>query len=186
MKRTRREFIRYVGLVMASLAMAHCRSGRLPEGGPDWDAVRACWFALDGAGTDDYQDLQWRHQEALQALVDDGELDSEVAARIGAAFGQAVAHMQRMMATCYIALPPVFAPRADLMQQAAILEEAAAEGDIESATMAEVQAALERDIAWFDQSLAGQNPGALETVEVDSASAEAARILVWLLLGEAY
>jgi len=94
--------------------------------------------------------------------------------------------MQRMMATCYIALPPVFAPRADLMQQAAILEEAAAEGDIESATMAEVQAALERDIAWFDQSLAGQNPGALETVEVDSASAEAARILVWLLLGEAY
>jgi hypothetical protein len=118
--------------------------------------------------TDFAIELRQRHADALDALVTHGELDAAVAEEIGVAFEQAVAHVQRKMATCYIAVPP---------------EEMAVESDIAPDTVAQAQAALERDVAWLAQFDAGQVPGTLDEVEVSAESVEAAHILVELLLG---
>jgi hypothetical protein len=87
------------------------------------------------------------------------------------------------MAECYIMLPPEFAPRADLVQQAAALEKIAEKGDVEPATVRLAQEALERDITWLAQFQSGQVTGTLEEVEADAASVEAAQILIELLVG---
>jgi hypothetical protein len=97
--------------------------------------------------------------------------------------GEAVNHIQRQVATCYIALPPEFAPRQDLIIQAALLEDMAVESDIDPKTIAQVEAALQKDIAWLAEFESGETPGALDEVEVGWASAEAARILIEVLLG---
>jgi hypothetical protein len=128
--------------------------------------------------------LRQRHTDALKALVDSKELEAAIAAEIGVAFEQAVAHIQRQMATCYIALPPEYTPRADLMTQAAALTEMAQRSSIDSNTVARAWAALERDMAWLSQFQAGQKPGELNVIQVTPTEAEAARILVALLLGQ--
>ncbi|MBN1811372.1 MAG: hypothetical protein JXA14_06020 [Anaerolineae bacterium] len=204
MKATRREFIRRVGVALGSLMAMRCGqttcytpeplpsvtpvlSRRLT---PNWTALRECWLDLDNPALRSLEDndfsreLRQRHDDALAALVDSDELDQAVAAEIDAAFEEAVAHIQRQQATCYIALPPEFTPRDDLMQQAEILEMMAAEGGIEPQTVAQAQAALERDIAWLTQFHAGKVPGELGEIEVTPEAAEAAQILVKLLLGD--
>jgi len=205
MKPTRREFIRRLGVALGSLMAMRCVSCYAPieptgsppapwptESGPDpnWDMLRACWLDLDNPELQSFEDtdfsreLRQRHGDALAALVESGELDAAVADEIDVAFEEAIAHTQRQQATCYIALPPVFTPREDLMQQAALLEEMATEGDIDSETVAQAQAALERDITWLAQFHAGEEPGELEGIEVTPEAAEAAQILVELLLGD--
>jgi hypothetical protein len=77
----------------------------------------------------------------------------------------------------------VFAPREDLIKQTELLEEMASEGDIDPETLAQAQAALERDIAWLVQFHAGEEPGELDEIEITLEAAEAARILGVLLLG---
>ena len=148
------------------------------------------WMDLDNPALQSFEDtdfsldLRQRHDDVLTALVESGEIDAGVADGIAAAFEEAIAHIQRQQATCYIALPPVFTPREDLVQQAALLEEMATEGDIDPETVAQAQAALERDIAWLAQFHAGEVPGELDAIEVTQEAAEAARILVELLLGD--
>jgi hypothetical protein len=202
MKTTRREFIRRVGVALGSLMAMRCVTCYAPvevthpsptaasDADPAWDALRECWLDLDNPellsfeDTDFSRDLRQRHADALADLVDSGEIDAAVADEIDAAFEEAIAHIQRQQATCYIALPPEFTPRDDLMQRAEILEMMAAEGGIDSETVAQAQAALERDIAWLAQFHAGEAPGELEEIEVTPEAAEAARILVKLLLGD--
>jgi hypothetical protein len=200
MKTPRREFIRQVGIALGALMgtrWACCYAPALPTPSPspsgstdpNWAALRACWLDLDHPDlqsfedTDFARDLRHRHEHALAALVESGEIDAAVADEIAAAFEEAIAHIQRQQATCYIALPPVFAPREDLIKQAEMLEEMAAAGDIDPETMAQAQAALERDIAWLAQFHAGEEPGELDGIEITPEAAEAARILVELLLG---
>jgi hypothetical protein len=155
---------------------------------PHWGTLRDCWLSLKNKQLQSYEEtdfsreLRQRHAQALDALVAGGELEAAVAQEIGVAFEQAIAHIQRQMATCYIALPPIFTPREDLVQQAAALTEMAGQSNLESATIAQAQAALERDIAWLSQFGAGQQPGELETIQAAPEEIEAARILVWLLL----
>lgn len=155
-----------------------------------WIDLRECWFELDNPQllsaeeTSFSSNLRTQHTDALSELVIGGEVDELVAIEIDAAFQEAVSHIQRQQATCYIALPPVFAPREDLMKQAEILEEMAAAGDIDPETLAQAQAALERDIAWLAQFHAGEEPGELDEIEITPEAAEAARILVELLLGD--
>ena len=67
------------------------------------------------------------------------------------------------------------------MRQAAVLEEMVAAGDIDSGTVAQVQAALERDITWLAQFHEGEMPRGLGEIEI---TPEAAHILVQLLLGD--
>ena len=161
-----------------------------PEPSAQWQPLRSCWFDLDDPRLQSFEDnefitdLRQRHADALDALVAAGELDPAVADEIAVAFEQAIAHVQRQMATCYIALPPEYMPRQDLVQQAAALEEMAARSDVDPNTVAQAQAALERDLAWLAQFQAGQTPDPLFSIEVPPESAEAARILVNLLLGE--
>ena len=205
---TRREFIQYVGTVLASLLTARCQRptptpmvtcyivepptpvpGSSPTPSPHWATLRDCWLDLDHPDlqspteTDFSFALRQRHAGALDALVSSQELDAAVAQEISVAFAQAIAHVQGQMATCYVALPPAFAFREDLIGQAAILEEMAAESDVNPATLSEIEAALERDITWLAQFEAGQIPGELEEIEPSPTSVQAARILVQLLLG---
>jgi hypothetical protein len=199
---TRREFIRRVGIALGSLMAMRCVSCYAPAEmtlisstassgtDPNWDALRSCWLDLDNPtlrsfeDNDFSRDLRQRHDEAFTALVASGELDAAVAAEIDAAFEEAIAHIQRQQATCYITLPPEFTPRDDLVQQAELLETLAAEGDIDPQTVAQAQAALERDIAWLARFHAGETPDGLEGIEVTPEAAEAARVLVELLLSD--
>ncbi len=161
-----------------------------PFGGPRWNELRACWLALKDPRLQSYedndfiQDLRQRHAGALEALVAGGELKSAVADEIGVAFGQAIAHVQRQQATCYFALPPEYMPREDLVQQAAALAEMAGQSDIDPATVAQAQSALERDMAWLAQFDAGQQPDDMGTIGATPEAIEAARILVGLLLSK--
>ena len=202
MKTTRREFIHRVGIALGSLMAARCvttcyapdppTSAPTPPVTPlppDWAALRACWFDLDDPKLQSFEDtdfsheLRQRHEDTLTALVDSGELDAAVADEIAAAFEEAIAHVQRQQASCYIVLPAEFAPRDDLVRQTDLLEDLAAAGDIDPGTVAQAQEALERDITWLAQFHAGEMPGELEGIEVTPEAAEAARILVALLLG---
>ena len=180
MKTTRREFIRRVGIALGSLMGMRCVScyapvpptytspilSPAPAGStdPNWSMLRACWLDLDHPelqsfeDTDFSRDLRQRHEHALAALVGIGEIDAAVADEIAVAFEEAIAHIQRQQATCYMSLPPVFTSREELVQQATILEEMATEGDIDPETVAQAQAALERDIAWLSQFHAGKVP----------------------------
>lgn len=201
MRTTRREFIRRVGIALGSLMAARCVSTTCylmptltptPDTPltPNWAALRACWLDLDNPKLQSFEDtdfshaLRQRHADALTALIDSGELDAAVADEIATAFEEAIAHVQRQQASCYIALPPEFTPRDDLMRQADLLEYLAAEGNIDPGTVAQAREALERDIAWLAQFHAGEVPGELEGIEVTPEAAEAARILVGLLLGD--
>jgi hypothetical protein len=203
---TRRDFIRYVGLFLASAIVRGCyptcytgvpqtwpTSDPFPSPTPPsneyWAALRDCWYSLDDPRMQSFEDnefitaLRQRHQEALQALVRFGDLNTAVADEIEVAFQQAVAHIQRNMATCYIALPAEYMPRADLLSQEALLEEMALKSEIDPATVEQARAALARDIEWLSQFQAGQVPGSLEATDPDPNAVEAARILVELLLG---
>jgi hypothetical protein len=208
MSPTRRDFIRYVGLFLASVITRGCGPAPSPTSyvacylketiippaptppNDRWAALQECWYSLDDPRLQSFEDnnviitLRQRHQEALQALVAAGELDPAVGEEITVAFGQAIAHIQRQQATCYIALPSEYQPREDLLGQAAALEEMAAQGNLDPAVVAQARAALARDIEWLTQFQAGKVPGALEEIEADPDAVEAARILVELLLGQ--
>ncbi len=203
MSPTRRDFIRFAGVFLAGVVLKSCGEPTVtcyalvtvppvpsPPDSPSWAALRECWLALADSRLqvfeeDDFsQDLRARHTQTLDALVSAGELERDVADEIDVAFGQAIAHIKRQLATCYIALPSEYQPRQDLVTQSAVLEEMAAKGAIDTATVEQARAALERDIAWLEAFQAGQVPGALETIEADPADVEAAQILVELLLGE--
>lgn len=202
MKTTRREFIHRVGIALGSLMAARCvttcyepyvtliPSPTGPGTDPNWAELRECWLDLDNPKLQSFEDtdfsreLRQRHEDALTTLVDSGELDSAIADEIAAAFEEAIVHVQRQQASCYIVLPPEFTPRDDLMRQADLLEDLAAEDDIDPETVAQAQEALERDIAWLAQFHAGEVPEELEEIEVTPEAAEAARILVGLLLGD--
>jgi len=203
MSPSRRDFIRYVGLFLASAIARGCgvpptvtcyevapiSPEPTPPANERWAALRDCWYSLDDPRVQSFEDndfivgLRGQHQEALAALVAAGELDAAVAEEIAVAFGQAIAHIQRNQATCYIALPPEFQPRADLLSQEAALEEMAAQGNLDPAVVEQARAALARDIEWLSQFQAGQVPGSLEEIEADPNAIAAARILVELLLG---
>ena len=161
-----------------------------PASNQRWADLRQCWFDLDDPKLQSFEDndfsreLRQRHKDALAALVGSGEIDAAVADEIAVAFEEAVAHVQRQQASCYIALPPEFAPRDDLVRQADLLEDLAAEGDIDPGTVTQAREALERDIAWLAQFHAGETPEELEGTEITPEAAEAARILVGLLLGD--
>lgn len=168
-----------------------------------WRDLRACWLGLrdrrfepgQSVDGDRYaraeelgKTLHQRHQAALDALVADGSLSAEVAAEIGVAFEEALNHLQSKLATCYAPLAPgeanPYPPREDLNAQAAALAEMAQRSNIDQATVAKAQAALERDIAWLAEFHATRQAGDINTIAASPAEIEAASILVELLLGK--
>ena len=200
---TRRDFIRSVGIAIASLAMARC----VPSGGQDDSPrgrLRSCWLRLDWLAQktretppEKYEQgerardkLVAEHRAALDDLVAAGELDTAVASQMQVAFDEAAFHAWRNNApmTCYMGLPIEYGARDDLLQQAELLHEAAS--DLDPAVVEEVQAAIARDIALFEAA-AGPEAGfelieqfEAGEIEVSPEAVEAARILVDLILEE--
>lgn len=154
-----------------------------------WIALRGCWAELrcgqarSIGGEPLPQDLQQRHAQALETLVDAGGLARDVAGKVRVAFEQILAHDEGLMSMCYIAFPAEHMPRQDLMGQIAALEEMAGKSDLDPAVVAQVRDGLERNIAWLAQSVAGEQPGNGSDSEGETTSAEAACVLVELLLG---
>jgi hypothetical protein len=86
------------------------------------------------------------------------------------------------MSMCYIAMRFGKTPREDFVEQIAVLEEMADHNDLDPAVVARMREVLERDIAWLAQSLGDEDPGDVSDIEVGTSSAEAARVLIDLLL----
>ena len=175
MTSTRREFIKNVGIAIASLAMTRCAC---PITSGDWpakgecdsapDCLRQCWLRLDllAEETQDWNNYERGeqalskliadHQAALDELVAAGELDTDVADQAQTAFGAAAYHVWRSNApiTCYEAVLVDYKPTSSsqLARQAELLVEMAASGDLDPATVTQAQAAIERDIVFLNLS----------------------------------
>jgi hypothetical protein len=161
---------------------------------PHWEALRTCWKKLTSIKAQPLgepvpvADLRQRHADVVDALVAKGELEIAVADELRAAFEQAVAHLEGKMGLCYIAFPIEFAPREDLMMQITVLQEIASSSDIDSATIAQIRASLERDKAGLRLAQAAESPAQPETTESNPTPSEAiaqvqallARDMAWL------
>ena len=203
MNPTRRDFIRSVGIAIASLVMARC----IPSAGEDASprgCLHQCWLRLDWLAQktretppQDYRqgekardELVAEHRAALDDLVAAGELDAAVANQMQVAFAEAAFHAWRNNApmTCYMALPIEYGARDDLIRQAELLREAAS--GLDPAAVEEVQAAIARDIALFEAAAGPEARFELieqfEAGEIEASpeAVEAARFLVDLLLEE--
>jgi hypothetical protein len=179
----------------------------MSSGGPAgerWAALRKCWLDLlhpqeqqenpEGSPSlgdlggltperqEAFANMVRRHREALDALVAAGELDAAVADGIAVAFDEDIAHREGSMSMCYIAIPAEAFTRQDLGQQLALLDEMAAQSDIDPATVEQARAALARDIKQLSQLQAGQVPASEGDLPEDASVGEAASILVELLL----
>lgn len=224
MSLTRREFVKRMGIAIASSVMVRCSSPKSSNDTPSTeqpttppenkndsprDCLRACWLQLDSLVLEAQQDpdqsdqlraeLVADHQAALDELVAAGELDVAVADQVQVAFDQAAFHIWRsnVPVTCYIALPVEFDARDDLRQQFEMLSQVA--DGLDPSTVQTVQAAIERDIAFFETLAALQtlDDEAYQQaqreliaqfdagdIEVNPEAAQAARFLVELLLRE--
>ena len=211
MHSTRRDFIKGVGIAIASLVMARC----VPFGGDDSPRVRLrnCWLQLDWLaqqtrkdfeqGDQKLDELVTDHRAALNDLVTAGKLDATVADQMQVAFTEAAHHVWRSNApiTCYEAVMVDYTPASSgqLAQQADLLAEIAKSGDLDPDTVEQAHAAIERDIAFLNLSYAETQAlydeliraaggthdfPSLDELDLDipPEAAEAARFLVELLL----
>ena len=176
------------------------------------ERLRACWFQLDQLAAKTAEDgqrgeemkksLVAEHHAALGGLVDQGQVEAAVAEQVQIAFAEAADHVWsvNVPVMCYAEKPINYQPtsREQLVQQAALLEEVAAGGDLDPDAVAQAQAAIERDIAFlalpaeevqalYDLLLGEGSVPAFDQVELDvpPEAVAAARFLVELLLGEA-
>lgn len=174
---SRRDFIKLVGVSVASLALTRCN---FPVGvtcyapmppspyptDPTRDCLRTCWLsfgelarrtqesAQQGDSEDTYsQELKANHRAALDELVASGELTASVADLVQEAYNAAVYHVWRSntLMTCYEPMMVDYAPVSAniLVDQAAVLDEIAAQGMVESTTLETARAALEHDMAFY-------------------------------------
>ncbi|MEN6337257.1 MAG: hypothetical protein ABFE01_23625 [Phycisphaerales bacterium] len=95
------------------------------------------------------------HQRLIDALVEAGQVEAPVARYMQMAFSEAVFHVVRSRATCYIAIPFEAGPREDLLVQADALRKIS--GDLDPATVAKAQAAIAQDVAFFEAFRAGNH-----------------------------
>jgi hypothetical protein len=214
MRSTRRDFIKSVGIAIASLVMVRC----IPFGSKDDSPrgrLRNCWLRLDWLAQQakgDYErgdkareKLAADHRAALNDLVAAGEIDAGVADELNTAFSAAINHILLVNApiTCYEAVLVDYTPASSdqLAQQAGLLAEMAESGDLDSDVVAQAQAAIERDVTFLKLSYeetqalydelretAGDTndfPSFDELdLEISPETAEAARFLVELLSGD--
>jgi hypothetical protein len=163
----RRDFIKRVGIALASLLSARCvlpgRQDRSPRG-----RLRDCWLRLDAlaeaaADMDDYERGQRErdrlvtdHRAALDELVASSELAQDVSDQVQTAFAAAAYHVWRANApiTCYEAVMVDYTPTSSgqLKQQASALVEMADASDLDPDTVAQARAAIERDVAFLNLS----------------------------------
>jgi hypothetical protein len=212
MHTTRRDFMKTLGISIASLALARCLPFKGSSDSP-LDHLRDCWLSLEKLAQEtqkDFeraeqmkQDLIGDHRAGLDDLVASGELTSAAADQVQIAFQEASYHVWRLNApiTCYEPVLVDYTPTSSqqLTQQVTLLKEIAERGDVDEKIIGQAQAALERDIAFLSltdeetQSLydkliaaAGENfnfPSFEELdLEITPNAMEAARFLVDVLL----
>jgi hypothetical protein len=224
----RREFIKQIGIALASMMMVRCvESPGVTQPDPDptstpecvfeaagdspRERLRSCWTSLDwlaGQAQNDFKcgeraqkQLVTAHRAVLDDLAGGGELRAEIGAYVHAAFDEAVSHVYRSSApiSCYESAGPIYryASRDQLVERTKQLNEMAASGSISPETTAQVQAALERDIAFLNLSEAEELPYTRLAItggdypaydeldlEIDPEAAEAAAFLLDLLSGQ--
>ena len=165
----RRDFIKSLGISLASLVLARCTSW---DGGTDLtqsqhlsnkERMRQYWRSLGDLAEqtlEDYEiaeqlktELVTNHRIALDQLVAAGEISVAGADQVQIAFQEAAYHVWRLNApiTCYEPAVIDYAPtsRGQLAQQVALLSELAMQGDVNVNTIAHAQAAIEKDIAFL-------------------------------------
>ncbi|MBN1810526.1 MAG: hypothetical protein JXA14_01675 [Anaerolineae bacterium] len=174
MSPTRREFIKRVGIALASLMAARCACIPLVEGGSgvggtprerlrrSWQ--RFGWLEEQASDWSDYgkgerarKELVAEHRAALDDLVAAGELDADVTDLVQEAFAEAAYHVWRANcgATCYEPMSgPEYTPYASgqLVQQAELLTDLADDATIDPETITRAHAAVERGIAFLNLS----------------------------------
>lgn len=219
MNSARRAFLKSVGIGLASLVMAQCAGfgdgsdPTEPATLSPLDHLRKSWLGLGNLAEITSQDFEQGeqlmgnllkdHRTALDELAANSELDAAVADQIQIAFSEAAYHMWRSNApiTCYEPMIVDYAPtsRGQLIQQTSLLATLADSGSFDENTIAQAQAALERDIAFLNftdaetQTLyqrlgyaAGETfnyPSFNELdLEISSAAIEAAKYLVRVML----
>jgi hypothetical protein len=180
---TRRQFIRQLGIMLASLIAAGC----VPEPTPtftqpcvdfdtshraEWEKLRQLWLGLpersdlpDPYNHQSQPGSSWfmadrvlaEYRTVLEALVEAEEIDTGVAEQMEVAFWHAVYHLESVQATCYMPGPPFVAlVRDDLLDQRCSLLEAS--GDLDPETVEQVQSAIALDVAFFETMEGVDNP----------------------------
>jgi hypothetical protein len=175
----RRDFMKVLGVSVASLYLTRCRSpfvqqptcymvGPLPTATPPVtgatsarEHLRMYWLRfeeLTRRSREDTenkfgQELTTGHRATLDELVASGEISAPVADLVHEAYGAAVFHVWRSNApiTCYIIGAPQYAASsADvLVAQSQALNQIAAEGTIDPVTLAKAKSALEHDLSFY-------------------------------------
>lgn len=186
MSLTRREFVKSMGIAVASLVMVRCSSSKdssdtrstdqpttppapPPENRDDSprDRLHTCWLQLDSLAPKSQKDpdqgsqlqdeLVVNHRAALDELVAAGELDAAVADQVQVAFDEAAFHVWRSNAPVTCYIAlPVEFDARDDLRQQFELLHQVTDG-LDQATVKNVQTAIERDIAFFDTLAALQS-----------------------------
>jgi hypothetical protein len=223
MSPTRREFIQRFGIALGAMMAASCVGSRgigrllsrdkMPgrgEGTPE-ERLRNAWQQIGwleetakenpDRAHDAVGNAVDEHRAALDALVEDGDLQAGVAEQIHVAFQAAVNHIYARsgLITCYTVTPMSYAEqgaRNRLVEQSEQLAQIAQWGSIAPGTLDEIQASIERDMtflsipyrdrsAMYQEQFADGGPDlpAVEDYdfEVTPQAAEAATYLVELL-----
>ncbi len=204
----RRRFIKSVGVTLASLvvsrALPACTSNTISDTAQPhsaWKRLRQSWLELSvlkDALFSDWDNIQATadqqsaaHKAALDELVAAGQLKQAVSEQLQLAYVEAVYHIQRSMATCYIGLPFEYDVRVDLLQQTHTLHELAGKLDLDPAVVAQAQASIARDVAYFEAVQAGkierkqiEQQFQDDQLQASPKAVAAANILVDLLLGD--
>jgi hypothetical protein len=202
-----------LGITLATLLVTRCSNGRV-TGGTSRERLRSCWLQLEWLAQEskDYERgvqatemLATEHRAALNGLVDEGVLSSQVAALIHTSYCAAANHtlLANAPITCYEPVVVDYTPTSSsqLAYQAQLLSEMAEQGTIDADTMVLAQQTIERDIAFltlpsedktalYDELMAAYEDGfgfpslSELSLTVSPEAAEAAHFLVDLLLQE--
>jgi hypothetical protein len=164
MEPTRRDFIKSLGIGIASLVIARCipldNVGNSPR-----DHLRDTWLKLPWLADqtiEDYEQAQGErsrllddHRTYLDKLVSIGEISASAANQLQVAFTEATYHAWRSNApfTCYLPAPgPDYTPSSSnqLATQAELLGELSNQVSLDLDTVALAQATIERDISFLN------------------------------------
>jgi len=172
----RRNFMKLLGVSVASLYLARCRSpfvttscylvvlsptpGPPLTNSPAHQRLRLYWLRFDelaqksrtDAETSFREELVSGHRLALDELVASLEVAAPVADLVQEAYEAAVFHVWRsnIPATCYdMSFNYSFSSADVLVKQTTVLNQIAETGTVDPATLEKAQAALEHDMAFY-------------------------------------
>ena len=165
MSLTSRDFMKLFGVSAASLYLTRCQLlTTLPATSSSArERLRLSWLKFNklaqktSNGRNKENDLGQQmiveHRAALDELVAAGEISASVADLVQEAYEAAVFHVWRsnVPITCYAPVIVDYAPSSAnvLVKQSEVLNQIAAQGTVDPATLAKAQSALEHDMAFY-------------------------------------